>query len=100
MCSSLIAEAFTPQSLPIVSFWREGKTPWEKASSSDDFGLIQPDFGKLGDQVRRPAIDVVFFHNGTHAAHPGAALFRLHLKREADGLRQLFRIVGIHPQIG
>ena len=60
--------------------------------------LVDSNFRKLGDQVPRPAIDVVFLDDVPHAPHARLAFVCVHFKRHADCVRHLIGIVGVDDQ--
>ena len=62
------------------------------------FLSVQADLAKFGDQVARPAIDIVFFYDAPHALDAKLLVLRLHLDRDPNCLGGLFDVVRIHQQ--
>ena len=50
------------------------------------------------DDVRSPAVDVVFLHDPPHTPHPARFLFGIHGQAMMDSIGELLRIVGIDDQ--
>src|SRR5579864_8867138 len=64
----------------------------------DSFRQLDAYLRNCGNQVGRPAINVVLFHHSPHPAHPLRSFARIHRDCKVYRVRQLLDVVRIHDQ--
>src|SRR5690348_5337616 len=56
---------------------------------------IEADFAKVGNQVARPTINILFFYNFSQPLHARRTFFGIHFQSVTDGVGGSFNVVRI-----